>query len=132
MSERDAPGPAASAPEPRSPNILRPYILTQGRTGGPGARFPLEAQVQAHQRDNTLDPSTSPEARAIVTLSQQPVSIAEIAARLHWPVGVIRVLVADLAAAEIVAVSNASDGVAAAAAADATVLERLRDGVRAL
>jgi uncharacterized protein DUF742 len=112
-----------------SPNILRPYILTQGRTGGPGARFPLESQVQARQRDNTLDPGTSPEARAIVSLAQQPVSIAELAARLHLPVGVIRVLVADLAAAEMVVVS---DSATVAPAADTTLLERLLEGVRAL
>jgi hypothetical protein len=41
----------------------------------------------------------SPEMRAIVGLCSEPVSVAEISARLHLHLGVARILVGDLRAA---------------------------------
>ena len=39
--ERDVGEGSGTSVRP-GPSLLRPYILTQGRTGGPGARFPLQ------------------------------------------------------------------------------------------
>ncbi len=56
-------------------------------------------------------------------------SIAELAGRLHVPLGVSRVLVADLAVAGLVTVHLPR---AADSHTDVRLLERLLDGIRAL
>lgn len=114
-------------PDPTS-RIVRPYVLTQGRTRAPEATYALEAQVRAVVSVAQLDRSATPEARAIVSLCQTPASVAEIAARVALPVGVTRVLVGDLVAAGVLSV----DVGAPDAATDVALLERLLDGIRAL
>ena len=124
-----APGPAGRAAEPRrTPRIVRPYVLTQGRTKAPDATFALEAQVRSLITSRTMARTTTPEARRIVDLCQEPLSVAEVAARLLLPVGVARVLVGDLVAANAVTVDVGAQD----AANDVALLERLLDGIRAL
>lgn len=119
--------PRAHEPR-RTPRIVRPYVLTQGRTNAPDSTFALEAQVRALIPLTRLDRSATPEARRILELCQSPVSVAEIAARLMIPLGVARVLVGDLAAIGAVAVDLGVPD----AANDVALLERLLDGIRAL
>lgn len=115
--------------QPRStPRVVRPYVLTQGRTKAPDATFALEAQVRALVPSSRLDRATTPEARRIVELCQTPMSVAEIAAQVMLPLGVARVLVGDLVAVGVVVV----DVGAPDAAQDVALLERLLDGIRAL
>jgi hypothetical protein len=76
---------------------LRPFVITSGRTDGADPGIGMETQV-------TLNPTAapvrlSPEMRAIVGLCGEPVSVAEISARLHLHLGVARILVGDLRAA---------------------------------
>lgn len=77
------------------PNIVRPYALTSGRTR-PAVELALEALIQAlpHSADRQweLDDVNA----AIVALCKESPSVAEIAARVGMPLGVARVLVADL------------------------------------
>ncbi|MFD4369327.1 DUF742 domain-containing protein [Rhodococcus sp. NPDC058521] len=77
------------------PNIVRPYALTSGRTR-PAVELALEALIQAlpHSADREweLDDVNA----AIVALCKESPSVAEIAARVGMPLGVARVLVADL------------------------------------
>ena len=119
--------PRAHEPR-RTPRIVRPYVLTQGRTKAPPATFALEAQVRALISADSMSRTTTPEARRIVGLCQSSVSVAEIAARLMLPVGVARVLVGDLVAANAVTVDVGAQD----AANDVALLERLLDGIRAL
>jgi hypothetical protein len=112
----------------RTPRIVRPYVLTQGRTKAPDATYALEAQVRALILSGSMSRTATPEARRIVALCQSPVSVAELAARLMLPVGVARVLVGDLAAANAVIVDVGAQD----AANDVALLERLLDGIRAL
>jgi hypothetical protein len=49
-------------------------------------------------------PSLSAELAAIVALCGEPISVAEISARLRMHLGVARILVGDLRAAEVVKV----------------------------
>lgn len=115
--------------QPRSTaRVVRPYVLTQGRTKAPDATFALEAQVRALVPSSRLDRATTPEARRIVELCQTPMSVAEIAAQVMLPLGVARVLVGDLVAVGVVVV----DVGAPDAAQDVALLERLLDGIRAL
>jgi hypothetical protein len=116
----------SDAPPPR---LVRPYVITQGRTKAAGATLALEAAVQARTSPDQFDPRGAPEARRIVELCQRPLSIAEVSARLLLPVGVVRVLVGDLSAAGAVMVGTAASP---DTATDITLLERLLDGIRAL
>ena len=77
---------------------------------------------------SSLHRTATPEARRIVELCQSPLSVAEVAARLLLPLGVARVLVGDLVAANAVTVEVGAQD----AANDVALLERLLDGIRAL
>jgi len=113
----------------RHPRIVRPYVLTRGRTHAPGPVLPLETGVRAVTTIEMLPMDSAPESRRIVELCQPSLSLAELAARLMLPVGVVRVLVADLVEAAILA---ADDPHSAEVATDLRLLERLLDGIRAL
>ena len=113
----------------RHPRIVRPYVLTRGRTHAPGPVLPLETGVRSVTAIELLPMDTSPESRRIVELCQPALSLAELAARLVLPVGVVRVLVADLVEAAIV---TADDPHSVDIATDVHLLERLLDGIRAL
>jgi len=88
---------------PRHPDALpffpwapRPFLLTQGRTRGTGAAVNIETQVVATGRHlGVYGPSAAERAR-IVAVCRDPLSVAEIAARLRMHLNVARVLVGDL------------------------------------
>jgi hypothetical protein len=111
------------------PRLVRPYVVTRGRTVATGARVALDAAVEARRRPEQLDATATPEARRIVALCVAPVSLAELAARLPLPVGAVRVLIGDLTVAGAVAVR---DTVVPDGATDVSLLKRLLDGIRAL
>jgi Protein of unknown function (DUF742) len=72
--------------------VVRPYLLTGGRTK---ASLPIETVVTTRRE---LEPGSgfATEQRAIVALCATPSAVAEVSAHLHLPLGVARVLVADL------------------------------------
>ncbi len=108
------------------PDLVRPFLMTGGRTRPVDETLAIEAMVLS-----VIDVRESQlrfEAADIVALCVQPSSIAEIAARLEIPLGVARVLVADLSASGHVDVREPSQSVAE----DVTVIERLIERVRAL
>ena len=109
--------------------IVRPYVLTRGRTHTPGPMLALEASIRSVNASGAFPIGASPESKRIVELCQPAMSLAELSARLTLPVGVVRVLVADLAAVDFVAVD---DPRSADIANDVHLLERLLDGIRAL
>lgn len=82
-------------PEPRhSASRARPYALTGGRTR-PQIELPLEATVQAVV--SGAPPGTLDDVRSmIVALCSGRQSIAEVSSHANMPIGVTRVLVADL------------------------------------
>ncbi len=113
----------------RHPRIVRPYVVTSGRTHVPGPVLALEASVRAVNPLGAFPITAPPEAHSMVDLCQPSMSIAELAARLALPIGVVRVLVADLTQAAIVVVD---DPHSTEVATDIRMLERLLDGIRAL
>jgi hypothetical protein len=78
------------------PRLVRPYILTAGRTDS-RVDLPLEAHIQT-----VLDPLKPPrwpgnDVRGqILTMCADSPSVAEIAAVSSLPIGVARVLIGDL------------------------------------
>jgi Protein of unknown function (DUF742) len=109
--------------------VVRPYMLTRGRTSSSLGVFELHAPVLALVGPEQLGRTTTPEDRRIVELCQTPMSVAELAARLGAPVGVVRVLVGDLVDARMVQVRQMEDR---SEHRDVRLLERLLEGIRAL
>jgi len=95
-----APAPPAAGPDelPGEPaTALRPFVITSGRVAAADPDIGLETQVSAHP--GAISARLSPEQRAIVHLCGEPLSVAEISARLRMHFGVTRILVGDLRAA---------------------------------
>jgi hypothetical protein len=117
-------------PEPRLPRVVRPYVLTGGRTQPTGPTLALDTTIRATITEVSEPPRPdTPEAARIVELCQTPTSLAELAGRLTLPIGVVRVLVGDLAASGMLTVDPPTPpGVAT----DAALLGKLLDGIRAL
>ncbi len=88
--------------------VVRPYAVTGGRTEpADGEVLDLVAVVVAVGRSGGAndDPiRQTPEHRKILRLCQRPVTVADIASDTALPVGVVRVLLADLILQEAVRV----------------------------
>jgi Protein of unknown function (DUF742) len=109
--------------------LVRPYMLTRGRTSSSLGVFELHAPTLALITPEQLGRGATPEERRIIELCQTPMSVAELAARLSAPIGVVRVLVGDLVVARMVQVRQSEDR---AEHRDVRLLERLLEGIRAI
>ena len=110
--------------------IVRPYALTRGRTRSGRTNLPLEALVR--WVDGGVDTMGTAERRRIHQLTgTQILSVAELSAHLSLPLGVVRVLVGDLADEGLVVVHTGSTA-AAAPATNLKVLESVLNGISAL
>jgi hypothetical protein len=109
--------------------VVRPYMLTGGRTSSSLGVFELHAPVLALIGTEKIARRATPEARRIVELCQTPMSVAELSARLSAPVGVVRVLVGDLVDAGMIQVRQTEDR---SEHRDVRLLERLLEGIRAI
>ncbi|BAJ30908.1 MULTISPECIES: DUF742 domain-containing protein [Kitasatospora] len=111
--------------------LIRPFAMTGGRTR-PRYELALEALVSA-----AVDPARMatllPEHQRICALCATDVkSVAEISALLNLPLGVARILVADLAEAGLVAIHQPAAGGESGNQPDVTLLERVLSGLRKL
>ncbi|MFD7030494.1 DUF742 domain-containing protein [Streptomyces sp. NPDC059917] len=118
-------------PAPKAHNpLVRPYAMTGGRTR-PRYQLAIEALVST-----TADPSRLqgqlPEHQRICRLCIEIKSVAEISALLSIPLGVARILVADLAEAGLVAIHQPGGDESAGGQPDVTLLERVLSGLRKL
>lgn len=84
--------------------LVRPYALARGRTTPATGKFDLISLVIATRAAPTHEVGLGPEHLAIVSLSQWPLSVAEVAAHLNLPLGTIRVLLGDLLERQLVQV----------------------------
>lgn len=107
--------------------VVRPFIVTGGRTRPVDERLHMETVVTASPA--ALSAPLGFERRHIVEICQRPLSVAEIAAGLRVPLGVARVLVADLVAERLLVIHAR---LTLADHPSRELLERIRDGVRAL
>jgi Protein of unknown function (DUF742) len=87
----------------RANRVVRPYAITGGRLRLDQDEIEVEAlvtttSVGANARQLSF------ERRSIATLCRDVLSIAEIAARLQLPLGVVRLLVSDMADQSLVEV----------------------------
>jgi hypothetical protein len=116
----------ASPPSNRG-RLLRPYALTRGRARAThGEELEIEALVSTTVIGETMH-MPAPEPHSIAMLCREPLSVAEIAAHMQLPLGVVRVLVADMAHQGMVEIHRPSP---ASAWPNVTLLERVLDGLR--
>lgn len=78
-----------------APALARPYAWTEGRTR-PSVELAVEARVQSTREGLAVPPQRTNPLWMVSELCRQPRSVAEVAAHLSVPLGVARVLVADL------------------------------------
>ncbi|MQA06970.1 MAG: DUF742 domain-containing protein [Pseudonocardiaceae bacterium] len=109
--------------------IVRPYAWTGGRTKANYA-LELETLVSSTERAFADIGQLQVEHRSMVDICRQPRSVAEVAALLGVPLGVVRVLISDVADMGLVNVhQNVSDD---GAEARLTLMERVLSGLRRL
>jgi hypothetical protein len=125
MAERDEPTGA----------LVRPYAVTRGRTR-PKLDIAIEALVETTVRGRAANarPSGShgQEQQYIANLCDGRLqSLAEIAARMQLPLGVARVIIADMAADGLVAVYEPTS-LEENDAVGTELLERVLSGLRRL
>jgi len=110
--------------------LIRPFAMTGGRTR-PRYELAIEALVSA-----SVDPARLatllPEHQRICSLCTEVKSVAEVSALLNLPLGVARILVADLAEAGLVAIHQPAAGGESGNQPDVTLLERVLSGLRKL
>lgn len=110
--------------------VVRPYALTGGRTRAVRTDLPLEALVRGVP--GAEDPVSTSERRRILGLTHKSIlSVAELSAHLSLPIGVVRVLVGDLAEEGLVVVHNGSPK-ASTPATNLKVLESVLNGISSL
>ncbi|MFJ1565630.1 DUF742 domain-containing protein [Streptomyces erythrochromogenes] len=114
----------------RRPARVRPYSLTGGRT-----RFTQVLNVETFvaaldtKASEPHKPDRMPEMPAIVEVCRRMRTIAEIAALLKLPLGVVRVLVSDLADQGRIRVYGTGHG---SGRPERALLERVLGGLRRL
>jgi Protein of unknown function (DUF742) len=106
----------------------RPYSWTEGRTQ-PTVELAVEARVRTTPRGQALPQRRASALWTVTQLCMRPRSVAEIAAHLAVPLGVARVLVADLLAEDLVVV-EATLGADADVDERRQLIERVLHGLR--
>ena len=86
--------------------VVRPYVMTGGRTGFGAPSIALEAQVATTTRGLAIKHMFKWEAAEIIGWSREEKGLIELAALLDVPIGVVRVLVADLRSHGAVTISD--------------------------
>ena len=111
--------------------VVRPYALTGGRTRPAGAVLDLITVIVASSLALGPDDSLglSPEHRRILGLCRGPATVADVASTTALPLGVVRVLVADLIGQGRVTVLAARP---AGAEPSTAMLKEVLNGLRAL
>ncbi|HET6358116.1 DUF742 domain-containing protein [Streptomyces sp. NPDC002659] len=120
--------------EGRRPARVRPYSLTGGRTRFGHVllveTFVAALEAPAERRELLKGSSrVMPELRAIVELCRRMRTVAEISALLKMPLGVVRVLLSDLADQGRIRVFGTGHG---SGQPDRALLERVLSGLRRL
>jgi hypothetical protein len=107
--------------------VARPYTVTGGRTRPRGERqFDLIDIVVATRAEPGEAFSAGPEHRHILSVCQRPTVVAELTAAVGLPLGLVRVLLADLHHEDLISVSRQ------ARRTDQRLLQRVLDSLKAL
>ena len=109
-------------------SLVRPYAVSGGRTK-PRYQLAIEAMVAASHYEARDLSVLSPECQSILGFCRDWRSVAEVSAVLRMPLGVARVLIADMAVQGLVRVHQMDH---AHGRPDLNLLERVLSGLRKL
>lgn len=114
--------------------LVRPYTMTGGRTGEDAPPLALEALIAATPEGREARHQYRWEAARLVELAGEGTALIELAALMDVPIGVVRVLAADLAKRGSVTVVDSPGGPASDldGLAYANLLKKVLDGIRSL
>lgn len=104
--------------------VIRPFMITGGRTQP--LQDGLRIETLLHAAPAALSAPLRFESRRIVELAQSPMSVADLSVALRAPLGVVRVIVADLITQGYLRVQDQPEELST------SLIERIRDRVRAL
>jgi hypothetical protein len=108
MSPRD--GDADRWLDQEAGPVVRPYALTKGRTlPSGGALFGLIDIVVRTGERASEDFRPGPEHRRLLSLCHRPTPVVDLTSEVDLPVGVVRVLLGDLAQAGLVRIIAAQE-----------------------
>ena len=108
--------------------VVRPYALVRGRTKPAGDRLDVISMAYS-LRVSVPDPTDlEPEHLAMLRRCAIPTSVAELASALDLPLGVVRVLLADLRERELVRIDRPSQE----RVTDVQLLREVANGLRRL
>ena len=108
---------------------VRAYLMTGGRTGAGTVKLEFEAMLSLSERGRTALSSLAFERRKIAEICvDTPQSVAEIAAKLHLPLGVAQVIAGDMVGDALLNPHKSNTHLSD----DVAMLKRLIQGVRAL
>jgi hypothetical protein len=112
-----------------SGSLVRPYTRTGGRTR-PDYDLDIEALISTSEKGLERDAAVLPEHRSICGLCVDTRSVAEVAALLRLPLGVVRVLIGDMASMGLVLIHQG--GLVVGDRPSMEFLERVLSGLRKL
>jgi hypothetical protein len=116
--------PQRAEPDDGSTAAVRPYVMTGGRTR---ANLDLSLETLVSTLEKVVPYQLPHDEAAVLDLCRaQSRSVAEIAALHRVPIGVAKVLIADLATAGLMAVHRSF----AASGTDLALMERVLGGLR--
>ncbi|MFC4069517.1 DUF742 domain-containing protein [Actinoplanes subglobosus] len=110
--------------DPDEDPVIRPFMLTNGRTQP--LQDGLRIETLLYAAPAALSAPLRFESRRIVELAQSPMSVADLSVALRAPLGVVRVIVADLITQGYLTVQESVGELST------SLIERIRDRVRAL
>ena len=108
--------------------MVRAYTITGGRTNTEAPQLRFESMVALTDKGVAVSAQLTFERKKIVMLLDQPLSVAEISAKICIPIGVARVLVGDLVVGGILRLFDAPTD----ASQDISLVRELIDGIRNL
>ena len=115
--------------QPEAPELVRPYVITKGRGLPDDGDLSLITLVTASADQQQRPARLSPEEQSLLDLcSAGYLSVAEIAGHTHFPLGVVRILLASLMEGGHL---MTRPPVARARLADKEILEEVLNGLRA-
>lgn len=108
--------------------LVRPYAVTGGRTRSSRYDLDLVTLVVALQPDVHAR-MVEPEYASVLWVSEHPLSVAEVAAKVDLPLCVVKVLLSDLIERNYVIFRT---GWGPAKAPDRNTMQKVLDGIRKL
>lgn len=112
--------------------IVRPYTMTGGRTSQGEAPIALEALVAATAEGMRRRDSFRWESAEIIHRSRTATAVIELAALMEVPIGVVKVLAADLRDSGAVTVTDPPEVLTTEGDGYTELLRKVLDGIEAL